>query len=75
MFFADLESAFYIVSLIYMGVMFAVLIALLVAILTIRARVIAIEDIIKRKVETVSAIPERGKDVLDALLGIFKKFS
>lgn len=65
----DLQTAYYITGLVFMGVIFLLLIGLLAAVLVIRAKINAIHDRIEEKVEQVAGVAEKGA----AVIGTIKK--
>jgi hypothetical protein len=64
-----LQEAFYIIGIIFMGLMLIFIIALVIAVLKIRAKVNHIHDQIEAKIDTVSLMAEKG----GALAGIAAK--
>jgi cell division protein FtsL len=58
-----LEEAFYIISIVYMGVMFILIIALVVSVFVIRNKVVHIQRTIEEKVNTVTTIAEKGGEL------------
>jgi hypothetical protein len=64
-----LQEAFYIVGLVFMGVMLILIIALLAAVFVIRAKINRIHDNIEAKLNAVTNIAEKG----GALAGVAVK--
>ncbi len=62
--FATLENTFYIMSIIYMSVMFILIIALVTAVFVIRAKVISIEENIQRKIDELTDFAGKGGELL-----------
>jgi Na+-transporting methylmalonyl-CoA/oxaloacetate decarboxylase gamma subunit len=60
---SGLQEAFYIISIVYMGVIFIILIALLVAVIKIRNKVNRITAAIEDKINTVTTIAEKTGEV------------
>jgi Na+-transporting methylmalonyl-CoA/oxaloacetate decarboxylase gamma subunit len=60
---SGLQEAFYIISIVYMGVMFVILIALLVAVIRIRNKVNRIHAQIEAKLDKVTNIAERSGEI------------
>jgi Na+-transporting methylmalonyl-CoA/oxaloacetate decarboxylase gamma subunit len=58
-----LQEAFYIIAIVFMGVIFIILIALVVAVFVIRSKVVRIERAIEAKINTVTTIAERGGEI------------
>jgi len=58
-----LQEAFYIISIIYMGVIFIILIALLVAVIKIRNKINNIHASIESKINTVTNLAEKGGEI------------
>jgi hypothetical protein len=58
-----LEQAFYIIAIIFMGVNFVILIALVVAVFVIRNKVNKIQHAIEDKLNTVTTIAEKGGEI------------
>lgn len=54
-----LQEAFYIISIVFMGVMFILIIALVASVLVIRSKVNKIQKTIEEKVHTVATIAEK----------------
>lgn len=63
----ELQTAYYITALVFMGVIFLVLIGLLIIGLIIRAKVNAIHDRIEDKFAQVAGVAEKGAAVLGTL--------
>lgn len=63
-----LEQTFYIMAIVFMSVMFLMLIAIVVAIFAIRAKINKIHDKIEARLDMVTALAERGGE-LTALAG------
>jgi hypothetical protein len=59
----DLETAFYIIGIVFMSVMLLLVITLLVAVLVIRSKITAINRHIEEKVEFVSNLFDKGGKV------------
>lgn len=72
---SDLQTAYYIVALVFMGVIFLVLIALLAVALVIRAKINSIHARIEEKIEQVSGVAEKGAAVLGTLKKVAGKKS
>jgi hypothetical protein len=58
-----LQEAFYIVGLVFMGVIFILLIALLSVALVIRSKINRIHAQIEAKINTVTSIAEKGGEI------------
>lgn len=63
-----LEQAFYIISIIFMSLLFLMLIALVAAVFVIRAKINKIHDTIENHINTITSLAERGGE-LSALAG------
>lgn len=63
-----LEQAFYIISIIFMSLLFLMLIALVVAVFVIRAKINKIHDTIEHHINSITSLAERGGE-LSALAG------
>lgn len=63
----DLQTAFYIMAIVFMSVMFLILIGILAAVLVIRAKVNAIHARIEEKIEQVAGLAEKGSAVIGSL--------
>lgn len=71
---SGLQEAFYIVALVYMGFGFLIMIAILVALLKIRAKINHIHDRIDSKLNTITSIAEKiGGLTAAAGSGVLKK--
>jgi cell division protein FtsL len=62
--FATLQDTFYIIGIIYMGVMFLLIIALVAAVLVIRNKVISLERNIQRKIDEATDLATKGGEIL-----------
>lgn len=58
-----LQEAFYIISIVFMGVIFLILIALTAAVFVIRAKINKIQRTIEDKVHTVTSIAEKSGEI------------
>ncbi|HET9174237.1 MAG TPA: hypothetical protein VFN56_03060 [Candidatus Saccharimonadales bacterium] len=72
---SDLQTAYYIIAIVFMGVMFLLLIGLLAAVLVIRSKVNAIHDRIEEKIAQISGVAEKGAAVLGTLKKVTGKVS
>lgn len=61
----DLQSAFYVVGLIFMGLMLILFLVLVVAVLVIRAKVNAIHRHIEEKLSTALGLIESGTKIVN----------
>lgn len=59
-----LETAFYIYSIVFMSIILIVLIALVVAVFVIRAKVISIERQIQEKIDQATDLAARGGELM-----------
>lgn len=66
---ADLQTAFYIVGIIFMGLMLLLALVIVVAVLVIRAKINAIHRRVEEKLGHVAEWAEKGS----AVLGTIKK--
>lgn len=60
---SGLQEAFYIIAIVFMGVMFIILVALVAAVFVIRNKVNKIQRAIEDKVNTVTSIAEKGGEI------------
>jgi Na+-transporting methylmalonyl-CoA/oxaloacetate decarboxylase gamma subunit len=60
---SGLEEAFYIISIVFMGVIFIMLIALIAAVFVIRNKVNKIQRAIEDKINTVTTIAEKSGEI------------
>lgn len=60
-----LEQTFYIMGIVYMSIMFLVMIAVVIAIFAIKAKINAIEQQIADKLHTVANVIRVGQDIID----------
>jgi cell division protein FtsL len=58
-----LEEAFYIIAIVFMSVMFVLVIALVVAVFVIRAKINKIHHMIDSKVNTITSLAEKGGEL------------
>jgi len=63
----DLQTTFYIMAIIFMGIMFLILLGILAAVLVIRAKVNAIHARIEEKIEQITGFAEKGTAVIGSL--------
>jgi ABC-type multidrug transport system fused ATPase/permease subunit len=64
---SGLETAFYIVSLVYMGLMFVLFIALLVAVLVIKKKINAVHQMVEEKLAQVRAVTDKANIALKTI--------
>ena len=62
-----LEQTFYIMAIVYMGVMFIIMIAIVVAVFAIKAKVHAIQQHIEEKFAAIANIIEAGGKAASAV--------
>jgi hypothetical protein len=60
----ELQTAFYIIGIVFMSLMLVLLIALVVAVFVIRAKIISIHDQIEDKLNTVGAIATASSEII-----------
>jgi cell division protein FtsL len=60
---SGLEQTFYIMSIVYMSVMFILLIALVWSVFVIRSKVNKIHDRIEAKIDMVTGMAEKGGEI------------
>ena len=58
-----LQEAFYIIGIIFMGIMLILIIVLVSAVFVIRAKINKIHDNIERKINSVTSIAEKGGEL------------
>ena len=58
-----LQEAFYIIAIVFMGVIFVMLIALIAAVFVIRNKVNKIQRAIEEKINTVTTIAEKSGEI------------
>lgn len=66
---SGLQEAFYIIAIVFMGVMFILLIALVAAVFVIRNKINRIQQQIEDRINLVTNIAERGGEVAAAVVG------
>jgi Na+-transporting methylmalonyl-CoA/oxaloacetate decarboxylase gamma subunit len=64
-----LQEAFYIIAIIFMGIMFILLIALVVAVFVIRSKINHIQRMVEDRINTVTTIAEKSGEVAAAVVG------
>lgn len=69
----SLQDTFYLMAIIYMGIMFVAMIAVVIAIFVIKAKVSAIHDQIERKINAVINIAHAGEEIYDTAKKVFTK--
>jgi hypothetical protein len=62
-----LQEAFYIVGLIYMGVMLVLVIALVISVFIIRSKINRIHDNIETRIDSFTNIAEKGGELAAAV--------
>jgi len=67
-----LEAAFYIIGIIFMGLMLILLIALVTAVFVIRAKINNIHKIVEDKLNNLTHIVERGGEIAGAVINTGK---
>ena len=67
---SGLEEAFYIVSLVYMGVMFALITILVITVLKIRNRINSVQQNIETKLDSVFNLFNKNSGLLGAVTAI-----
>ena len=60
---SGLQEAFYIIGIVFMGVMFVLLIALVAAVFVIRSKINKIERRIEERINMVTNIAEKGGEI------------
>jgi cell division protein FtsL len=65
-----LQEAFYIISIVFMGVMFILIISLVISVFVIRSKVNKIQRTIEDKVHTVTTIAEKTGEVAAIATGV-----
>jgi cell division protein FtsL len=68
-----LEEAFYIIAIIFMGVVFILIIALVTAVFVIKAKINKIHDTIEEKVNSLTNLAEAGGKISAAAAIVAKK--
>lgn len=66
---SGLQEAFYIIAIVFMGVMFVLIIALVTAVFVIRNKVNHIQQQIEDRINMVTNIAEKGGEVAAAVVG------
>lgn len=61
---SGLQETFYVMGIVFMSVMFLMILALLVAVFVIRAKINRIHDNIEAKLDTASMIAEKGGELV-----------
>jgi Na+-transporting methylmalonyl-CoA/oxaloacetate decarboxylase gamma subunit len=64
-----LQEAFYIIAIVFMGVMFILLIGLVAAVFVIRNKINRIHDQIESRLNVITNITEKGGEVAAAVVG------
>jgi hypothetical protein len=70
---SGLQETFYIMGIIYMGLMFIIAIILLISVFVIRSKIVKIHDTIEHRIDMLTQIAEKGGE-LSAIAGsaVFK---
>ena len=69
----DLQDTFYLMAIIYMGIMFVAMIAIVIAIFVIKAKINAIHEQIERKLNLIVNVAHAGEEILDTAKKVFTK--
>jgi hypothetical protein len=69
----DLQNTFYVIGIIYMGIGLILLIALVIAIFAIKAKINAIQRRIEEKVQVATDIFQAGEKIVTAAREFTKK--
>jgi len=64
---SDLQTAFYIVSIVFMGLMLLITLVLVVTVVVIRVKIVAIHRHIEDKLSQVINWTEKGSAVIEAI--------
>jgi hypothetical protein len=64
-----LQEAFYIIAIVFMGVMFILLTALVAAVFVIRSKISKIQHQIEGRINMVTGIAEKGGELAAAAVG------
>jgi hypothetical protein len=64
-----LQEAFYIIAIVFMGLMFIMLLALVIAVFVIRSKVNKIQRQIEERINMVTNIAEKGGELAAAAVG------
>jgi hypothetical protein len=64
-----LQEAFYIIAIIFMGIMFILIIALVAAVFVIRSKINHIQRMVEERINLVTNIAEKGGEVAAAVVG------
>lgn len=67
-----LETAFYILGIIFMSLMLLIAVAMVAALFVIRAKINSIHDHIERRLNQVSELAEKGGAVIGAIKKVTK---
>lgn len=67
-----LETAFYIIGIVFMGLMLILLVALVAAVFVIRAKINHIHNIVEDKLNNLTHIVERGGEIAGAVINTGK---
>jgi hypothetical protein len=64
-----LQEAFYIFAIVFMGIMFILIIALVAAVFVIRSKINHIQRMVEDRINLVTNIAEKGGEVAAAVVG------
>jgi uncharacterized protein YoxC len=70
-----LQEAFYIIGIIYMGVSLLIIIALAIAVGVIRNKIVALENTVREKLETIASIPSTIETIISNVKNLTKHSS
>lgn len=67
---SGLQESFYIVGLVFMGLMLALMVAIVVAVFVIRAKINKIHDNIEAKIDSITNLAEKGGELAAVVSGV-----
>jgi cell division protein FtsL len=71
--FADLQTAFYTVGIVFMGLMLLLMLATVIAVLVIRKKITKIQHHIEERLSAVRDIAETGEAVVNSIKKVTRK--
>lgn len=63
----DLQNAFYIIGIVYMGISLLLILGVVVALFVIRAKVVSLENMVKEKIAAVTSLPAQVAEIVGSV--------
>ena len=70
-----LQTAFYIVGIVYMGISLILILGVVTAVFVIRAKIVSLENMVKEKLETITSFSSKAAEAINLAKKITKRKS